>query len=74
MLAQRLLVDEKSIEQEKTAGFEGVPKREEERALQIPDIDDGIVKYVNRLSDLLFTMARFVNYKEKQTEISWKKK
>jgi cob(I)alamin adenosyltransferase len=37
-------------------------------------IDQGIIVYVNRLSDLLFTMSRFVNYKEKKKEIKWIKK
>ena len=37
-------------------------------------IDPTIVVYLNRLSDLLFTMARFVNYKEKQKEKIWRKK
>lgn len=31
-----------------------------------------ILKYFNRLSDMLFTMARFVNQKEKRKEIVWK--
>ncbi len=30
-----------------------------------------ILVYLNRLSDLLFTYARFINYKEKQKEIKW---
>ncbi|MBI1982528.1 MAG: cob(I)yrinic acid a,c-diamide adenosyltransferase [Candidatus Levybacteria bacterium] len=30
-----------------------------------------IIVYLNRLSDLLFTMARFVNHKEKHREIFW---
>lgn len=37
-------------------------------------IDETIIIYLNRLSDLLFTMARFVNYKEKQKEKIWRKK
>jgi cob(I)alamin adenosyltransferase len=37
-------------------------------------IDQMIVKYLNRLSDLLFTMARYVNYHDKQKEQVWKKK
>lgn len=32
-----------------------------------------ILIYMNRLSDLLFTMARFVNHKEKHKEILWNK-
>jgi cob(I)alamin adenosyltransferase len=31
----------------------------------------GLIIYLNRLSDLLFTMARFVNFKEKKKEIVW---
>lgn len=38
------------------------------------NVDDIIIIYLNRLSDLLFTMARFVNYKESQREKIWKKK
>ncbi|MDP3941173.1 MAG: cob(I)yrinic acid a,c-diamide adenosyltransferase [bacterium] len=34
-------------------------------------VDDGVVKYCNRLSDLLFTMARFVNHREKKKETIW---
>lgn len=30
-----------------------------------------ILIYLNRLSDLLFIYARFINYKEKQEEIKW---
>ena len=37
-------------------------------------IDGEIVIYMNRLSDLLFTMARFVNFKEKKVEIIWRRK
>jgi cob(I)alamin adenosyltransferase len=36
-------------------------------------IDNNIIIYMNRLSDLLFTMARFVNFKEKKKEIIWRK-
>ena len=34
-------------------------------------VDNNIIIYLNRLSDLLFTMARFVNFKEKKKEIIW---
>lgn len=37
-------------------------------------IDEHIRSYMNRLSDALFTMARFANYKEKKNDIIWKKK
>lgn len=47
-------------------GVVGLSKSEE--------IDNIILIYLNRLSDLLFTMARFVNYKEKKKEKIWRKK
>jgi cob(I)alamin adenosyltransferase len=37
-------------------------------------IDETIIIYINRLSDLLFTMARFMNYREQKKEIQWIKK
>jgi cob(I)alamin adenosyltransferase len=36
-------------------------------------IDSNIIIYFNRLSDLLFTMARFANFKEKKKEVIWKR-
>lgn len=42
--------------------------------MQKEEIDQSIVKYLNRLSDLFFTMSRFVNYQEKKKEIRWIKK
>jgi cob(I)alamin adenosyltransferase len=36
-------------------------------------IDGTIIIYMNRLSDLLFTLARFVNFKEKKKEVIWRK-
>lgn len=39
--------------------------------MQHEDIDKHLVKYINRLSDLLFTMARFVNHTEKKKETIW---
>ena len=41
--------------------------------MQQESIDEQIVKYINRLSDLLFTMARHVNFTEGKKEIIWKK-
>ncbi len=35
-------------------------------------LNSGILIYINRLSDLLFTMARFVNFKEKKKETIWR--
>lgn len=60
-----------------------IARRAERRVVGLnrtENIDDIIVIYLNRLSDLLFTMARFVNYKEKPfgklraSEKIWKKK
>ncbi|CAN5126370.1 cob(I)yrinic acid a,c-diamide adenosyltransferase [soil metagenome] len=41
--------------------------------MQHEEIDEHLVKYINRLSDLLFTMARSVNHKEKKKETIWTK-
>lgn len=37
-------------------------------------VNPTIIVYINRLSDLLFVQARFVNYKKKVTETIWKGK
>jgi len=42
--------------------------------MQKENVDSTIITYINRLSDLLFTMARYVNYVEKKKEIIWIKK
>jgi cob(I)alamin adenosyltransferase len=42
--------------------------------IQTENIDPDVVIYVNRLSDLFFTMARFVNHQLKKKEIKWVKK
>lgn len=53
-----------------------VSRRAERRVVALskrqPVISD-ILVYLNRLSDLLFTMARFANYQQKQKEIIWEK-
>ena len=54
-----------------------IARRAERRVVGLSkseNIDDITIIYLNRLSDLLFTMARFVNYKEGQREKIWKKK
>jgi cob(I)alamin adenosyltransferase len=38
------------------------------------EVDPAISIYLNRLSDLLFTMARYANFVEKKKEITWKKR
>ena len=53
-----------------------VARRAERRVVTLGErekIDKNIIMYLNRLSDLLFTMARFVNYREDQKEIIWSK-
>ncbi len=42
--------------------------------MQKEEVDQAIVVYLNRLSDLLFTLARYVNHIDKKKEIKWKKK
>ncbi|HSX08667.1 MAG TPA: cob(I)yrinic acid a,c-diamide adenosyltransferase [Candidatus Saccharimonadales bacterium] len=42
--------------------------------IQKEKIDLTIVTYLNRLSDLFFTLARYVNYRDKKKEIRWIKK
>lgn len=41
---------------------------------KIEKIDSGIIVYMNRLSDMLFIHARFVNQSKKVTEVIWKGK
>lgn len=51
-----------------------VARRVERRIVQLSEQDkvqDDILVYLNRLSDLLFMFARFVNYKEKKKEMKW---
>ncbi len=42
--------------------------------MQKEDVDQAIVIYLNRLSDLFFTMARFVNHVAKKKEMVWRKR
>ncbi len=54
-----------------------IARRAERRIVDLnrtEEIDNTIIVYLNRLSDLLFTIARFVNYKEKKKEKIWRKK
>ena len=34
-------------------------------------INEQLIPYINRLSDLLFVLARVINHREKQTEVEW---
>ncbi len=52
-----------------------VSRRAERRIVSLSKktkLDSGILIYVNRLSDLLFTMARFVNLLDKKKETIWR--
>jgi cob(I)alamin adenosyltransferase len=52
-------------------------RRAERRVVELSrkeEIDPVILVYLNRLSDLLFTFARYVNFKEKKKEKVWRKK
>ena len=42
--------------------------------MQKEEVDTNILIYLNRLSDLFFTVARFVNHLDKKKEIVWKKR
>jgi len=50
-------------------------RRSERRIVELSEkesVSKETLIYINRLSDLLFTFARFINYKDKQKEIIWK--
>lgn len=52
-------------------------RRAERRVVELAQkesVPQEILVYINRLSDLLFTMARFINYKENKKETIWKKR
>lgn len=54
-----------------------ISRRAERRIVKLvqdTEIDNGIIVYINRLSDLLFTMSRFVNHKENKKETIWGKR
>ncbi len=49
-------------------------EREVVRLSQDEKVDKEILVYLNRLSDLLFMIARYINHQEKRPEIIWKSK
>ena len=54
-----------------------IARRAERRIVALAEKErvlEEILIYLNRLSDLLFTYARDINYKEKQREIIWRKR
>lgn len=50
-----------------------VCRRVERRIVELNHKSEAVLVYFNRLSDLLFTMARFVNFKENKKEQIWTK-
>ncbi len=54
-----------------------IARRAERRVVALmknEDVDIAIMIYLNRLSDLFFTIARYVNFREKKRETKWIKK
>lgn len=54
-----------------------VARRAERRIVALSEkefVPDDVLIYMNRLSDLLFTMARFANKEDKHKEILWNKR
>jgi cob(I)alamin adenosyltransferase len=50
----------------------GVCRRAERRMITLePAIDSVLIRYINRLSDLLFVMARVANHRAGVTETEW---
>ncbi len=50
-------------------------RRAERRVINLFEgeaVEEQIVAYLNRLADVLFTMARYVNMREKKKEIEWR--
>lgn len=50
-----------------------VSRRAERRVISISKVNPDILSYLNRLSDLLFVLARYLNNKAKIKEVPWKK-
>jgi cob(I)alamin adenosyltransferase len=54
-----------------------ISRRSERKIVELnikTKVDNNIIIYINRLSDLLFIMARFANFKEKKKEVIWIKR
>ena len=53
-----------------------VCRRAERRVVELRagvDLDEVAQQFLNRLSDVLFTLGRYINMKEKATEVTWQK-
>ncbi len=54
-----------------------VARRAERRIVELSKnekIDNNVITYINRLSDLFYAMARYANFKENISDVVWKKK
>jgi cob(I)alamin adenosyltransferase len=49
-----------------------VCRRAERRVLAVDDVPEGVVPFLNRLSDALFTLARFLNAVSGVTDSEWR--
>ena len=49
-----------------------VCRRAERRVCDIAELPDGLLAYLNRLSDALFTLARFANARAGVSETAWR--
>ncbi len=49
-----------------------VCRRAERRVCELGEVPDGLLAYLNRLSDALFTLARFVNARAGVSEAAWR--
>ena len=49
-----------------------VCRRAERRVCEIAELPDGLLAYLNRLSDALFTLARFANARAGVSETAWR--
>ena len=43
------------------------------RLTQVAGVEEGVVAYLNRLSDLLFSLARLENHRQGKGDVAWKK-
>jgi len=54
-----------------------VARRAERRIVTLGNTDkinDQLIPYINRLSDLLFVLARVINHRQKNVEVQWRSK
>jgi cob(I)alamin adenosyltransferase len=52
-----------------------VTRKAERYVVELADseeIEDGLIRYLNRLSDLFFTLARYANFELGVAETEWK--